>query len=142
MTEEIKTTTITFKTSESPEEYLKSVEFMEDHVAKISTNIESEMIWMTSHKPLYTAGVSSKEEDLLNKDLPVFKSNRGGKYTYHDDGMRIIYVMLNLKNVFAPEKPDVSRFVEMLENWVIAVLSRLKIKGEIKKDRVGIWVEC
>ncbi|MFT6077724.1 MAG: lipoyl(octanoyl) transferase [Myxococcota bacterium] len=132
---------IKFKTSNSPEEYLKSVEFMEEYVAKVSAHEESELIWLTSHNPLYTAGISSKQEDLLNNDLPVFKSNRGGKYTYHDDGMRIVYVMLNLKNVFAPERPDVSKFVEMLENWVIAVLEKLEIKGEIKKDRVGIWVE-
>ncbi|MFT5702789.1 MAG: lipoyl(octanoyl) transferase [Rickettsiales bacterium] len=133
---------IKFKTSDKPEDYNKVVEFMEDNVAKIVAQDESELIYLTSHKPLYTAGISSKEEDLLSNDLPVFKTNRGGKYTYHDDGMRIIYVMLNLKNVFAPEKPDVAKFVEMLENWVIAVLARIGIKGEIRKDRVGIWVEC
>jgi lipoyl(octanoyl) transferase len=162
---------IKFKTNNSPEEYKNAVDFMEEYVAKITSGFDPELIWLTSHKPLYTAGISSKEEDLLLinphrsatqeldppkqgehnphsstlidfSKIPVYKTNRGGKYTYHDDGMRIIYVMLNLKNVFAPEKPDVAKFVEMLENWVIAVLARIGIKGEIRKDRVGIWVEC
>jgi lipoyl(octanoyl) transferase len=133
---------IKFKISNKPVDYQEAVEFMENYVAKISAGKESEMIWLTSHKPLYTAGISAKDEDLLTKDIPVYKTNRGGKHTYHDDGMRIIYVMLNLKNVFAQHQPDVANFVEMLEKWVIAVLMRIGIKGEIRKDRVGIWVEC
>jgi lipoyl(octanoyl) transferase len=115
--------------------------FMEERASQISENEESELIWLTSHKPIYTAGISAKDSDLLTDKIPVVKTNRGGKYTYHDDGMRIVYVMLNLKNAFAPEKPDVSKFVKMLEEWVIAVLNRIGIKGEIRKDRVGIWVE-
>jgi len=133
---------IKFETSNDPVDYKEAVEFMEKYVAKISAGEEPELIWLATHQPLYTAGVSAKESDLLKNDLPVYKTNRGGKHTYHDDGMRIIYVMLNLKNAFAPNQPDVAKFVEMLENWVIAVLARLKIKGEIRKNRVGIWVEC
>jgi lipoyl(octanoyl) transferase len=131
---------IKFKTSNNPVDYTQAVEFMENYVAKISTGENQELIWLTTHNPLYTAGISAKESDLLKNDLPVYKSNRGGQYTYHDSGMRIIYVMLNLKNCFAPHQPDVSKFVEMLENWVIAVLKKLGIEGEIRKDRVGIWV--
>jgi len=131
---------IKFKTSNKPVDYKRAVEFMENYVAKISTGENQELVWLSTHKPLYTAGISSKESDLLKNDLPVYKTNRGGQYTYHDDGMRIIYVLLNLKNCFAPNQPDVAKFVEMLENWVIAVLKKLGIKGEIKKGRVGIWV--
>jgi lipoyl(octanoyl) transferase len=133
---------IKFKTSNKPVDYKEAVEFMESYVAEISAGNQPELIWLTSHQPVYTAGISAKDEDLLRNDIPVHKTNRGGKHTYHDDGMRIIYVMLNLKNAFAPHQPDVAKFVEMLENWVIAVLARLEIKGEIKKNRVGIWVEC
>jgi len=133
---------IKFKTSNRPFDYKDAVEFMENYIAKISAKNKPELIWFTSHLPIYTAGISSRDEDLLRKDIPVYKTNRGGKHTYHDDGMRIIYVMLNLKNCFAPDQPDVAKFVEMLENWVIAVLARLRIGGEIRKNRVGIWVEC
>ncbi len=133
---------IKFKTSNQPLEYQEAVQFMENYVAEISAENEPELIWLTSHPPIYTAGVSAKPEDLLRGDLPVYKTNRGGQYTYHDDGMRIIYVLLNLKKCFAPHQPDVAKFVEMLENWVIAVLARLEIKGEIRKNRVGIWTQC
>lgn len=131
---------IQFKTSNKAVDYKKAVKFMENYVTKIDQNNYADLIWLTSHNPIYTAGISSKSEDLLKSDIPVFKTNRGGKYTYHDNGMRIIYVMLNLKNCFKPAKPDVAEFVRMLEMWVIAVLGRFEIKGEIRKNRVGIWV--
>ncbi len=132
---------IKFKTSNKPVNYPNSVKFMENYVGKIYQKSKPELIWLTSYSPIYTAGISAKEQDLLNcKNIPVFQSNRGGQYTYHDDGMRIIYVMLDLKNCFYPEKPDVAKFVEMLEKWIIAILLKLEIKGEIRKNRVGIWV--
>lgn len=121
--------------------FSEALDFMEKRVAGIIEGRESQMIWLLEHPPVYTAGVSAREEDLLNKtDIPIFQTNRGGKYTYHCPGMQIIYVMLDLKKFFAPEKPDVARFVEFLENWVIEILAEFGIKGEIKKGRVGIWV--
>ena len=118
-----------------------ALKFMQNRVDEIIAGKSPQMIWLLEHYPVYTAGVSAKEEDLLNKtDIPVFQTNRGGKYTYHCPGMKIIYVMLDLKKFFAPEQPDVARFVEFLENWVIAILDELGIKGEIRKGRVGIWV--
>ncbi len=118
-----------------------ALSFMQNHVEKIISGKAKQMIWCLEHYPVYTAGVSAKDSDLLTKtDIPIFQTNRGGKYTYHAPGMKIIYVMLDLKKFFAPEKPDVARFVEFLENWVIEILAEFGIKGEIKKGRVGIWV--
>ena len=115
--------------------------FMEKRVAGIIAGQETQMIWFLEHEPVYTAGVSAKDEDLLVKgDIPVFKTNRGGQYTYHCPGMLIAYFMLDLKKIFAPKQPDVRKFVELLENVVINVLAKYGIKGEIKKGRVGIWV--
>lgn len=115
--------------------------FMQNRVEEIIAGTAPQMIWTLEHHPVYTAGISAQDSDLLNKtDIPIFQTNRGGKYTYHCPGMKIIYVMLDLKKFFAPEKPDVARFVEFLENWVIAILAEFGIKGEIKKGRVGIWV--
>ena len=120
----------------------EALQFMQKRVEEIIEGKSPEMIWALEHHPVYTAGVSANDADLLNKtEIPVFKTNRGGKYTYHAPGMKIIYVMLDLKKFFAPEKPDVARFVEFLENWVIAILAEFGIKGEIRKGRVGIWVE-
>lgn len=118
-----------------------ALEFMQKRVEKIIDGTAPELIWTLEHHPVYTAGVSAKDEDLLVKtDIPIFRTNRGGKFTYHAPGMKIIYVMLDLKKFFAPEKPDVARFVEFLENWVIAILAHYGIKAEIRKGRVGLWV--
>jgi lipoyl(octanoyl) transferase len=133
---------INFQADSKSINYPEAFEFMENYALEIASGTKPELIWLTSHQSVYTAGVSAKDKDLLDKNIPVYKSNRGGQYTYHDEGMRIIYTMINLKNCFAPQKPDVSKFVEMLENWVIAILAKLGIKGEIKKGRVGIWVLC
>jgi lipoyl(octanoyl) transferase len=132
---------IDWRVSREPVHFEEALNFMQNHVEKIAAEIAPQTIWLLEHFPVYTAGVSAKPEDMLHKtEVPIFKTNRGGKYTYHCEGMKIIYVMLDLKKFFAPEKPDVARFVEFLENWVIAVLAEFGIKGEIKKGRVGIWV--
>ncbi|MBM5782439.1 MAG: lipoyl(octanoyl) transferase LipB [Pelagibacterales bacterium] len=115
--------------------------FMQERVEKIIKNEAKSLIWILEHYPVYTAGISAQDSDLLNKtDIPIFKTNRGGKYTYHCPGMKIVYVMLDLKRFFAPKAPDVAEFVEFMENWVIDVLEEFGIKGEIRKGRVGIWV--
>ncbi|MBU6338402.1 MAG: lipoyl(octanoyl) transferase LipB [Rickettsiales bacterium] len=128
--------------SKDPIYFEDALKFMENRVEKIINGEAKPLIWALEHKPVYTAGISAKDEDLLNKtDIPVFKTNRGGKYTYHGPGMKIIYVMLDLKKFFAPASPDIAKFVEFLENWMISCLAELGIKGEIRKGRVGIWVE-
>lgn len=133
---------IEWKISQEAIDYQEAVDFMEERVEKIIAGKAKQLIWLTSHPKIYTAGISAKEEDLLNKNkIPVYKTNRGGQYTYHDTGMRIIYVMLDLKKIFSPFRPDISKFIVMLENWVIAILNEIGIKGEIRKKRVGIWVK-
>lgn len=133
---------IEWRVSSEPIHFDEALEFMQNRVEEIIAGTAPQLIWLLEHHPVYTAGISAKDEDLLGEtDIPVFKTNRGGKYTYHCPGMKIIYVMLDLKKFFAPEKPDVARFVEFLENWVIEILAEFGIKGEIKKGRVGIWVE-
>lgn len=131
---------IEWKISPGLTEYSFAVEFMEQRVKDIYENKASEMIWLVEHPPIYTAGISARDSDLLTDKIPVYKTNRGGKHTYHGPGMRIIYIMLDLKKCFAPQNPDISEFVKMLENWIINVLAEIGVKGEIRKDRVGIWV--
>jgi lipoyl(octanoyl) transferase len=142
MSENIIKDNIEFKFSKNLVKYEDALKFMEERSQEIILGKKKEMIWVLEHEPVYTAGISAKESDMLIKNnVPIFKVNRGGKYTYHCPGMKIIYVMLNLKRFFEPNRPDVSKFVEFLENWVIEILSFYGIKGEIKKGRVGIWVE-
>lgn len=132
---------IEFLNSKELVRFEDALNFMQKRVEEIVASKVPQLIWTLEHYPVYTAGISAKDSDLLVKtDIPIFQTNRGGKYTYHAPGMKIIYVMLDLKKFFAPQKPDVARFVEFLENWVIAILADFGIKGEIKKGRVGIWV--
>lgn len=111
--------------------------FMKERSAAIAAGQAPERIWLLEHPPLYTAGTSAKAEDLVEPDrFPVFKTGRGGQFTYHGPGQRVAYVMLNLKE----RNPDVRLFVCDLENWIIATLARFDIKGERREGRVGIWV--
>lgn len=133
---------IEWRSSKDLVHFEDALNFMQNRVDKIIEEAAVPLIWTLEHHAVYTAGISAKDEDFIGKtSIPVFKTNRGGKYTYHAPGMKIIYVMLDLKKLFAPEKPDVARFVKFLENWVIAILAHYNIKGEIRKGRVGIWVQ-
>ena len=118
--------------------YLEAVAAMETRVAAIAAGKAGELVWLLEHPPLYTAGVSSKPEELLAPDrFPVFQTGRGGKFTYHGPGQRVAYVMLDLN----ARKKDVRGFVAALEAWVIGALAAFNVEGEIKAGRVGVWVE-
>ncbi|MGD9918024.1 MAG: lipoyl(octanoyl) transferase LipB [Paenirhodobacter sp.] len=118
--------------------YEEALAFMETRVAAIAKGEAEEAIWLLEHPPLYTAGTSAKREDLVDPDrFPVFEAGRGGQYTYHGPGQRIVYVMLDLNR----RGRDVRCFVRHLEDWVIATLAEFNVKGEIRDGRVGVWVE-
>ena len=125
-----------FKSNELVD-YNFAVDFMESRASDIAADKKKELIWLVEHPPLYTGGASSKEKDLLDKDsFPVYRTRRGGKFTYHGPGQRVAYVMLNLNK----RERDVRSFVEFLEKWIIATLQEFNIKGEIRPDRVGVWI--
>jgi lipoyl(octanoyl) transferase len=116
--------------------YPEAVAFMEDRAAKIAAREADEMVWLVEHPPIYTAGTSAKESDLLDTRFPVFATGRGGQYTYHGPGQRVGYVMLDLTR----RKKDVRAFVHDLEEWLIQTLALFNVKGERREGRVGIWV--
>lgn len=117
--------------------YDAAVAAMEDRAARITAGTAPEAIWLLEHPPLYTAGTSAKREDLTDPDrFPVHVSQRGGQYTYHGPGQRVVYVMLNV----GARGHDVRRFVKQLEAWVIATLDQFNVTGEIREGRVGVWV--
>lgn len=117
--------------------YPEAMARMDAHVDAISRGGEQERIWLLEHPPLYTAGTSAHEEDLVERErFPVFKTGRGGQYTYHGPGQRVAYVMLDLKR----RGGDVRAFVAALEQWVIDTLDQFNVKGERREDRVGVWV--
>jgi lipoyl(octanoyl) transferase len=127
--------------SKEPVHFSVAFDFMQQRVEKIISGNASQMIWILEHYPVYTAGIGAKEHDLLAKtEIAVLQTNRGGKYTYHGPGIKIIYVMLDLKKFFAPQSPDIRQFVVFLENWVIAILAEFGIKGKIKQNLIGVWL--
>ena len=118
--------------------YEDSVEIMENRVEHISSKIKSELLWFLEHPAIYTAGTSSNEKDLLKKNtFPVFKTSRGGEYTYHGPGQRIIYIMLNVRE----RSYDIRRFVNTLESWIVDSLSDLGVESRLIKGKVGVWIE-
>lgn len=118
--------------------YEEALAFMEARVAAIARGEAEEAIWLLEHPPLYTAGTSAKREDLVDPDrFPVFDAGRGGQYTYHGPGQRVVYVMLDLNR----RGRDVRCFVRHLEDWVIAALAEFNVTGQIRDGRVGVWVE-
>lgn len=118
--------------------YPDAVAVMEARAAAIAEGTAGELVWLLEHPPLYTAGVSAKDSDLLQPErFPVFPSARGGQFTYHGPGQRVVYVMLDLTK----RRRDVREFVASLEAWVIGALARFNVEGEIREGRVGVWVE-
>ena len=119
-------------------DYRQALTVMEDRVAAIHAGQADELIWLVEHPPLYTAGTSARAQDLLAPDrFPVHVAGRGGQYTYHGPGQRVVYVMLDLNR----RGRDVRAFVARLEAWVIAALAEFGITGQIREGRVGVWVE-
>ena len=118
--------------------YPEAVEAMKARAAAIAADEAGELVWLVEHPPLYTAGVSSRADDLLEPDrLPVFPTGRGGQYTYHGPGQRVAYVMLDLGR----RGRDVRAFVRGLERWIVSTLGRFNVSGETRPGRVGVWVE-
>ena len=128
---------IEWRISEIPVEYEAAVDEMESRVAAIRAGAAPELVWLLEHPPLYTAGTSAREEDLLDRHyLPVHRTGRGGRYTYHGPGQRIAYVMLDL----ARRDRDIRCHVHRLEAWMIGTLARFDVQGERRDGRIGIWV--
>ena len=120
-----------------PVGYPEAVAAMEERVAAIRAGTAPELVWLLEHPPIYTAGTSAEDADLLDPRFPVYRSGRGGEFTYHGPGQRVAYVLLDLKR----RNPDVRAYVRDLEDWVIRALARFNVAGERRAGRVGIWVD-
>lgn len=124
-------------TSDRPVDYPEASRWMEDRADAIAAGRAGEAIWLLEHPPLYTAGTSARPADLTDPErFPVYPSKRGGQYTYHGPGQRVVYVMLDV----GARGRDIRCFVRDLEAWVIRTLAEFNVKGEIRPGRVGVWV--
>lgn len=126
-----------WRISKTAVDYRAAVDEMEWRVATIRAGAAAELVWLLEHTPLYTAGTSARDEDLLDPHrLPVHRTGRGGRFTYHGPGQRIAYVMLDLRR----RGQDVRCYVHQLEEWVIRTLARFAVHGVRRDGRVGVWV--
>jgi lipoyl(octanoyl) transferase len=130
-------TDVEWKISDQPVAYPDALAEMEARAAAIAEGKAGELIWLLEHPPIYTAGTSANEADLIDARFPVYHTGRGGQFTYHGPGQRVGYAMLDLKS----RTPDVRAYVRDLEQWLIETLALFHVKGERREGRVGIWVQ-
>ena len=116
--------------------YGNALATMEARAATIAQGEARELIWLLEHPPLYTAGTSAQARDLVEARFPVHETGRGGQFTYHGPGQRVVYLMLDLKH----RAPDVRRYVATLEEWLIRTLDGFNVRGGRREDRIGVWV--
>ena len=118
--------------------YREAEAWMEHRASDIAAGRASECIWLVEHPPLYTSGTSARAADLTDPDrFPVYDTRRGGQYTYHGPGQRVVYTLLDVSQ----RGRDVRRFVQDLEQWVILTLQTFNVTGHVREGRVGVWVE-
>jgi len=125
-----------WRVSDAPVDYATALAAMDARVAAIAAGQAAELVWLLEHPPLYTAGTSAKNDELIEPRFPVHRVGRGGQFTYHGPGQRVVYAMLDLNR----RKPDVRAYVAMLEEWIIRTLASFNVRGERCEDRIGVWV--
>ena len=129
--------TIKIKISRKPVDYRKAVKYLEKRVEHLSSGKGSELLWILNHPDSYTAGVSSKSSEILDRKLKVIKTNRGGKVTWHGKGQNIYYFVIDLSK----KNKDIRKFVKIVEKIIIDSLKEFKINSFADRKNIGIWVK-
>ena len=128
--------TIEVKNSIKPLDYIESINALENRVNDVFLGKKKELLWILEHNTVYTGGTSSNQNDLINKNIRIIKTNRGGKYTVHSPGQKVIYFVLNLNK----RKKDIRRLITQVENCIMNTLSEYEISSFADKKNIGIWV--
>ena len=128
--------TIEVKNSIKPLDYIQSINALENRVNDVLLGKKNELLWILEHNTVYTGGTSSNQKDLINKEIKIIKTNRGGKYTLHSPGQKVIYFVLNLNK----RKKDIRKLITEVENCIINTLNEYKIMSFSDKKNIGIWV--
>ena len=127
---------IEIKKSIKPVKYNVAIKLLEERLLDININKKGDLIWLLEHDEIYTAGTSYKESEILNKDINLIKTNRGGKITYHGPGQLICYFVIDLKQ----RQKDIRKFITIIEKTIIESLSEFNIKSFGDPKNIGIWV--
>ena len=128
---------IEIRFSKKPIPYKKAMLFLNKRVEEVKNGDNKELIWVLEHPKTYTAGVSFKQNEIIDKKIKIIKTNRGGKITLHNPGQKIIYFVINLNN----RKKDIRKFINTIEVSIIEFLKFLKINAKKDKKNIGIWVK-
>ncbi len=128
---------IEWRVSDGLTDYAEALAWQEARAAAIRAGEAEECVWLLEHPPVVTAGTSAQREDLIQPGrFPVIETGRGGQYTYHGPGQRVVYVMLDL----GARGRDVRGHVCRMEDWIMRALAEFGVKGERRAGRVGVWV--
>jgi len=127
---------IEIKKSIKPVKYDVAIKFLEKRLIEISNNKKGNLIWILEHEEVYTAGTSYKDKEILNQDINLIKTNRGGKITYHGPGQLICYFVIDLKQ----RQKDIRKFITIIEKTIIETLSEFNIKSFGDPKNIGIWI--
>ena len=128
---------IEVKNSVKPIDYLKSLKLLEKRAKDVFLGKKKELLWILEHNSVYTAGTSAKDSDLLNKEIKVIKTNRGGKHTYHGPGQKVVYFVLNLNK----RGKNIRKLINDIEVCIINILKEYEIESYADKKNIGIWVD-
>ena len=118
-------------------DYSKAIKILEKRVEDVLLGKKDELLWILEHKPVYTAGTSSREDDLIDKKINIIKTNRGGKYTFHGPGQKTVYFVLNLNK----RKKDIRKLINKIENCIISILRHYNIQSFPDRNNIGIWIK-
>ena len=127
---------IEIKISKNPVEYSKAIAFLEKRLVKLKNNKASELVWILEHPKIYTGGTSYKNNEILDKNIKIINTNRGGKITWHGPGQTICYFIIDLNK----RKKDIRKFITTIENTIIQTLKEYQINSFNDRDNIGIWV--
>ena len=127
---------IEIKITKKPVEYNKAITFLENRLIKLKNNKANELIWILEHPNTYTAGISYRDNEILDKNIKIIKTSRGGKVTWHGPGQKICYFVIDLNR----RKKDIRKFISILEKTIIETLKEYKIQSYSDKKNIGIWI--
>ncbi len=128
---------IEIKNSKKPVKYRDAIRILERRIEKIIENKDKELIWLLEHPSIYTAGTTYNQNEILDKSIKLYKTNRGGKITYHGPGQVICYFVLDLNK----RKKDIRKLINIIEKTIIQTLNEYKIKCSADRKNIGIWVK-
>ena len=128
---------IEIKKSIKPVNYKTAINLLEERVQNLTLNNKKELIWFLEHRAIFTAGTSYKEKEIIEKKIKIFKTNRGGKITWHGPGQLVCYFVINLNN----RKKDIRKFLNIIENSIITSLKKFGISSYSDRKNIGIWTK-